>query len=173
MDDPALTVGYWAGAALATASDTGTRSAVAILALWHRVPAADPHRAERLSRTGAELIDRGFARLPGPGLAAFRALPHLPAVAVRLPGGGRLRIDDGSRTVFEGTSYTASDDWHAAARDGRLTLLVDAEPVPEDTELPPADGDRGAQAMALLAAACRAETVFGARVTVIEGDSTT
>ena len=72
-----------------------------------------------------ERLDRGFARLPEPALDQLRALPQLTDVRIRMSADGPLRVDDGPNTLFDGAGYRASDAWHAAARAGGLTLLVD------------------------------------------------
>lgn len=157
MDDPDRTT-YWAGPALVTSPDQD--ATVAVLVLWRRSPAG----VDSPSHTSAELLDRGFSRLPGPGLEQLRALPHLADVRIRLSAGGRLLVDDGPSTLFEGAGNRASDQWHATARSGGLTLLVDVDPGPDGDALD--DDEPDAQVLARFTTACRAGALFGARVDV-------
>ena len=168
MDDPAPTT-VWAGPALVASSDPAAGPAVAVLVLWRRSStAADPDVDDALP-TSAELLDRGFARLPAPTVERLLTLPHLTQAEVRLPAGGGLHIDDGPRTLLAGARYRASDDWHTAARAGRLALLVDVEPDP-DTPGDEPGADLAARALAGLTAACRAGSVVGARVDLTTDD---
>jgi hypothetical protein len=170
VDDSAPTT-FWAGPALVASSDPAAGPAVAVLVLWRRSStAAEPDAAVADALpTSAELIDRGFARLPAPTVEQLLALPHLTQAEVRLPAGGGLHIDDGPRTLLEGARYRASDDWHTAARAGRLALLVDVEPDPDTPEDEP-ETDLAARALAGLTAACRAGSVVGARVDLTTDD---
>jgi hypothetical protein len=168
VDDSAPTT-FWAGPALVASSDPAAGPAVAVLVLRRRSSAADDDAVDDALPTSAELLDRGFARLPAPTVEQLLALPHLTQAEVRLPADGGLHIDDGPRTLLEGARYRASDDWHTAARAGRLALLVDVEPDPGTPE-DEADADLAARALAGLTAACRAGSVVGARVDLTTDD---
>ena len=91
---------------------------MAVLVLWRRSSTADDPAVDDALPTSAELLDRGFARLPAPTVEQLLALPHLTQAEVRLPAGGGLHIDDGPRTLLEGARYRASDDWHAPPAPG-------------------------------------------------------
>jgi hypothetical protein len=146
-------------------SDPAAGPAVAVLLLWHR--AAVDHR----SPVADELLERGFARLRAPTVEELRQLPQPADVGVRLADGG-LHIVDGPHTLLEGARYRASDEWHAAARAGGVTLLVDVEPGPERDPAGHDEpgGDLAAKALARLATACGTGAAFGARIELIVDD---
>ena len=156
----------WAGPALMVPPDPAAGPAVAVLLLWHR--AAVGHQAP----VADELLERGFAPLPAPTLEELRRLPQPAGVEVRLAADGGLRIADGPHTLLEGARYRASDEWHAAARAGGVTLLVDVEPGPERdlTGQDEPGGDLAAKALARLAAACGTGAAFGARIALVVDD---
>ena len=156
----------WAGPALMVPPDPAAGPAVAVLLLWHR--AAVDHR----SPVADELLERGFARLPAPTVDELRRLPQPADVEVRLAADGGLRIADGPHTLLEGARYRASDEWHAAARAGGVTLLVDVEPGPERdlTGAEEPGGEPAARALARLTTGCGTGAVFGARVDVLVDD---
>jgi hypothetical protein len=152
---------YWAGPALMVAPERSPEPPVALLVMWRQLsgPPADG------DPTG-HLCDRGFARVPAPELEHLRRLPRLPGGTVRLSADGReLILSEDERTLFTGKLDAVSDSWRAAVDTGGLVVLVDGAPQPDT---PGTDSDVNELAMARMTAACAAETLFGARIEVIQ-----
>lgn len=173
---PASPPTFWAGPAMLTTDESSggvAAETVPLLALWSQnsqrtgdVPGAGGTGPPGLP----QLLERGFARLTEPEVAAVRALPRLDDAEVRLSADGAwFQLVDGSDALVTGELATTSALWRDTVGEADLlAVLVATQGQPD----PPAgdDADRAVGAMRRLTAACAAGTLVGARLVVRVSD---